>query len=125
MNPNPRNRILLLSAVLVWPLATTGLSAAGTKVTAEAPVPVMDLPLPPQESVESAQRRPVSNLRCWQEGQLLFEETRVQGESMSSSARAWVFSQKLPRHSGELVLIETGTATCLYRNIRDDARNDS
>ena len=61
--------------------------------------------------------REVSNLRCWQDGKLLFEETNLNERALASSKQVMVFDTASSGDQGEVFLIETGSATCLYKKV--------
>ena len=63
--------------------------------------------------------REVSNLRCWQDGKLLFEETNLNERALASSKQVMVFDTASSGDQGEVFLIETGSATCLYKKYRE------
>lgn len=56
-----------------------------------------------------------SNLRCWQDGTLLFEETNLNDQALAKAKQVLVFDQKDVQGEGEVFLIETGSTTCLYK----------
>ena len=66
--------------------------------------------------------RDTSNLRCWQYGELLFEETHLSEKKLSSAENMLVFeSDTRPGYQNgndrKLFLINAGSATCLYEKI--------
>lgn len=64
--------------------------------------------------------RDSSNLRCWQYGELLFEETHLSDRKLSSQNSVLVFEddgKSGEANDRELYLIDTGSATCLYEKI--------
>lgn len=70
-------------------------------------------------STEAPSARDTSNLRCWQYGELLFEETHL-GDSKVGGSSVMVFegdSSAGKAADRELYLINTGSATCLYEKI--------
>ncbi len=68
-----------------------------------------------QEEKRGQINLPRSNLRCWQEGKLLFEETEVNERSLKQARQVLVFDQERKDAAGEIYLIESGSATCLYK----------
>ena len=68
--------------------------------------------LPPTTAAPS-QRTPGSyELRCWQNGRLLFEEGPV---TLGSDARRGATLVAIDRHGGALIITDTGASTCLAR----------
>ena len=63
--------------------------------------------------------RDTSNLRCWQYGELLFEETHLSEKKLSSTDNMLVFGSGAGRADDdrEIYLINAGSATCLYEKI--------
>lgn len=54
-----------------------------------------------------------STLRCWQYGELLFEEAGIANSTLQKESGVIEFKRK--RNSqGKLQLLDFGTATCLY-----------
>ena len=54
-----------------------------------------------------------SKLRCWQYGELLFEESGITGARLNKELNPLVFERE-GSDRGDLLLVELGTATCLY-----------
>ena len=54
-----------------------------------------------------------SKLRCWQYGELLFEESGIAGARLNKEVSPLVFERE-GDDRGDLLLVELGTATCLY-----------
>lgn len=67
----------------------------------------------PQIESDSAQK--LSNLRCWQDGTLLFEETNLNGQGLAKAPKVLIFDREGKSGEGEVFLIETGSSTCLYK----------
>lgn len=66
------------------------------------------------ESIQSA--RDTSNLRCWQYGELLFEETHLNERTLNAKGMM-VFEDNGSGQDREIYLINAGSATCLYEKI--------
>ncbi len=107
-------RSLLATTVLGLTLMLASASQAGAEVKAKQ-TPVSKLiGATAEETLPSAgDQKSVSNLRCWQDGTLLFEETNITGRALESARQVLVFDQQ--SKTGELFLIETGSATCLFK----------
>ena len=69
------------------------------------------------EAETTVSGRETSNLRCWQYGQLLFEETHLSNKDLSPESNALIFEGAGDSKDREVVLISTGSATCLYKKI--------
>lgn len=62
--------------------------------------------------------RDTSNLRCWQYGELLFEETHLSEEKLGSTDNMLVFQGGSDDDKKrQIYLINAGSATCLYKKI--------
>lgn len=57
---------------------------------------------------------PLSSLRCWQYGKLLFEQNGLVDNKPDKRQPMQVFSDNDRAGGRKLYLFETGTATCLY-----------
>lgn len=65
-----------------------------------------------------ATARDTANLRCWQEGKLLFEETHLNKEGTSAPKNAMIFSAELAADATQQIhVFEAGSATCMYKKI--------
>lgn len=54
-----------------------------------------------------------SKLRCWQYGELLFEESGISNKTLSKDFGSIAFTRGGDKQ-GQLLLVDFGTATCLY-----------
>lgn len=100
-----------VSSVLAILLSVGNTSQAGTELKSDAPDPATQN----NRSLDTLSPAAQSNLRCWQDGTLLFEEINVNERSLSTARQVLVFERAASEKSGELFLIETGSATCLYK----------
>lgn len=112
--------VSLLSVSLAIVTSVTAL-AAGTKL-ANAEVTTNAPQAERQQQIAEAQperqaARDTSNLRCWQEGELLFEQTHLKNKKLSDKNNIMVFEDDGSSKDRELYLIDVGTATCLYEKI--------
>lgn len=57
-----------------------------------------------------------SNLRCWQEGRLLFEKTHLSEKAMKSDPMLQ-FNDDSRDEPSQLYMFEMGTATCLFEKV--------
>ncbi|GAA3965546.1 hypothetical protein [Allohahella marinimesophila] len=107
---------------LVFSFAVTGLVLAKVEpredVSAEAEiVEAESTVVVPTVAEEDRQKR--SNLRCWQDGILLFEETNLYEAGLSKSEQSIVFERMDGMKQGDVVLIESGTALCLFKQLEN------
>jgi hypothetical protein len=72
------------------------------------------VPLDGSELSEANVQSDGSSLRCWQYGNLIFEETGLRNRTMKSNTDTIIFEQQ-GAESKELVLMDIGTATCLFQ----------
>jgi hypothetical protein len=56
------------------------------------------------------------HLRCWQDGELLFEETHLNPKASKIDLRVASFI-KLGEKKPNIYLMETGSSTCLYKKM--------
>ena len=108
----------LIKLAVTGIILTTGVASqvgaqVKTKNTAATQVGALETEL----AAKSADVRELSNLRCWQDGKLLFEETNLNERALASSKQVMVFDTTESGEQGEVFLIETGSATCLYKKI--------
>lgn len=104
-------KTLGLSSLLALLLTLGTASQAGTDLKAAHKAAAINT----QTGVDASTVAPASNLRCWQDGTLLFEETNVSERSLNTAQQVLVFERAQKDKNGELFLIETGSATCLYK----------
>lgn len=113
-------RINLKSCISALTMATSAL--ASMQVAAEIKArEITAAPLTEINEVSDARQvassRDTANLRCWQYGKLLFEETHLGGNSVPARKDTLVFSSSADSEQRKLHLINAGTATCLYEEI--------
>lgn len=102
--------LLVAVAVCATALSTgTGLAAAEIKAQPHSTVPTL------RQGTQTA--RDTSTLRCWQYGELLFEQAHLQAKTLSEKNRMLVFESDGGKKDRELYLIDIGSATCLYEKI--------
>lgn len=104
-------KTLGLSSLLAILLSLGTASQAGTDLKTEHSAAAASKNI----GVDASTAVPASNLRCWQDGTLLFEETNVSERSLKAAPQVLVFERAQQDKNGELFLIETGSATCLYK----------
>lgn len=112
------NRLIPISLLALFAVAGSSLS-----VTADVKTQASETKLSDLASAEPAvSARDTSSLRCWQYGELLFEETHLSETRLSNTENMLVFeSDTRPGYQNgierKLYLINTGTATCLYEKL--------
>lgn len=103
---------LITSAKLVdADLITSQPAASQSNTTLTAPV--REALVLTSKGVEA----PKSNLRCWQEGVLLFEETGLREQVSRQADEVLVFEREAQNKGAEILLIQSGSATCLYKKV--------
>lgn len=112
------NRLIPFSLLALFTVAGSSLG-----VTADVKPQASTNSLVDLASVEPAvPARDTSSLRCWQYGELLFEETHLSETRLTSTENMLVFeSDARPGYQNgierKLYLINSGSATCLYEKL--------
>jgi hypothetical protein len=116
--PLARARVLVRASALAWLLpfgAMAGITGSSTPESAKAPI------VTASTGVDSKATRAAAGtyqIRCWQQGRLLFEENQV--SLPADSAKYGVKMTGTDRHGKPIYVADTTNATCLIRSIEDD-----
>jgi len=108
-------------------LSTHLIFALSCAVTSQAYAEIN--PLPQAHSASTAVNHPMTmptqtekvvkgaQLRCWQDGVLLFEETNLKDQSLAAQANTLYFQKQDQSERNEKVyLMQLGQSTCLYKH---------
>ncbi|MDX1452592.1 MAG: hypothetical protein R3183_08530 [Oleiphilaceae bacterium] len=102
-----------VAAIMIGLLGIGAASQAGTELQKNSEASQQMSHEEPRNSMPLSR----SNLRCWQEGKLLFEETQVNERSLERARQVLIFDQERAYEPSQLYLIESGSATCLYKKV--------
>lgn len=110
----PRKTLIIgLLAGALLPIAYQSYAEVQAQPAAVSSVKTAAQPL---ESGINSKSLKTSNLRCWQEGRLLFEKTHLSEQAMKS-APMLQFNDDSRERPSQLYMFEMGTATCLFEKI--------
>jgi len=112
------SRLLVRASALAWLLpfgAMAGITGGGSPESAKAPVVTAAASVDNKTSKAPAG---TYQIRCWQQGRLLFEENQV--SLPADSAKYGVKMTGTDRHGKPIYVADTTNATCLIRSIEDD-----
>ena len=106
----------LLPAIVLTTAAPQAISKAQIKAGALTPTEPVAASLVTGTNSSGKSARETTTLRCWQEGKLLFEESHLKDSVMPGKAR--VFNSEVQTgNTSKIHLFESGTATCMYKEI--------
>lgn len=109
-----KHRLLTTITIATCALLT---AASSYSIAAVSAKPSPSIALADTTTVGKKSARDSSSLRCWQYGELLFEETHLAASSLSSNNNVITFENENDASERQLYLINTGSATCLYEKI--------
>jgi len=109
-------RILGITGMAGLVLTLAGASQVGAEVKAKQAIETVTVPVRESAPADNTPRS-TSNLRCWQDGRLLFEETDLNERALDKAGQIAVFDRNDDISQSRLFLIETGSATCLYKKV--------
>lgn len=109
---------------LADPLATLPLSLVAAAAVAAAAAPALLLPPAAQAGITTAEApEPLRaqgqyQIRCWQQGRLLFEENHI--SLPADSAKYGIKMNGTDRHGKPIYVADTANATCLIGSVEDE-----
>lgn len=103
-------KVILVPCLTICAVMASIVGSAEVKVTQQKNL------APGQNSIHA--NTPASNLRCWQYGELLFEETNIRHDATKKQKMQLIFDGEKTNSAKQIYLIDMGSATCLYRKAR-------
>lgn len=111
-------RLLVRATAIAWLVPIGALAGiTGSSMPESAKVPVVTAASNVDNKTTKAPAG-TYQIRCWQQGRLLFEENQV--SLPADSAKYGVKMTGTDRHGKPIYVADTTNATCLIRSIEDD-----